>query len=98
LGAVALDRITTDEEYDRKGEFLDDLQVLEHRDVVEVPVNMTVWNKDPASCVRPLGGQGAKLTQSRRNQERRAPGSPPKRSVPWATAACWPSGTWASRP
>src|SRR5207237_1189568 len=39
LGVVALDWITADEEYGKNGEFLDELEALGHRYVVEVPVN-----------------------------------------------------------
>ena len=52
LGVVALDWITADEEYGRNGEFLDEVERLELRYVVEVPVNTTVWTEDPA-VVRP---------------------------------------------
>jgi SRSO17 transposase len=58
LGVVALDWITADEEYGRNGEFLDELETLDHRYVVEVPVNTTVWTEDPAACVPPSGGRG----------------------------------------
>src|SRR4051812_43855957 len=58
LGIVALDWITADEEYGRNGDFLDELETLGHRYVVEVPVNTTVWTEDPAGCVPPYGGRG----------------------------------------
>jgi SRSO17 transposase len=58
LGVVVLDWITADEEYGRNGEFLDELETLRHRYVVEVPVNTTVWTEDPAGCVPPYGGRG----------------------------------------
>ena len=58
LGVVVLDWITADEEYGRNGEFLDELETLGHRYVVEVPVNTTVWTEDPAGCVPPYGGRG----------------------------------------
>src|SRR3954451_12305550 len=58
LGVVVLDWITADEEYGRNGEFLDELETLSHRYVVEVPVNTTVWTEDPAGCVPPYGGRG----------------------------------------
>ena len=58
LGVVVLDWITADEEYGRNGEFLDELETLEHRYVVEVPVNTTVWTEGPAGCVPPYGGRG----------------------------------------
>ncbi len=58
LGAVALDWVTADEGYGQNGGFLDELELLELRYVVEVPVNTTVWAEDPASCVPPYGGRG----------------------------------------
>jgi SRSO17 transposase len=58
LDIVALDWITADEEYGRHGEFLDEVERVGLRYVVEVPVNTTVWTEDPASCVPPSGGRG----------------------------------------
>jgi SRSO17 transposase len=58
LGVVVLDWITADEEYGRNGDFLDELETLGHRYVVEVPVNTTVWTEDPATCVPPQGRRG----------------------------------------
>jgi SRSO17 transposase len=58
LGIVALDWITADEEYGRNGEFLDEVERLGLRYVVEVPVNTTVWAADPASCIPSYGGRG----------------------------------------
>src|SRR3954463_8380218 len=58
LGVVALDWITADEDYGKNGEFLDELEALGHRYVVEVPVNTTVWTEDPAACVPPSSGRG----------------------------------------
>jgi SRSO17 transposase len=58
LGVATLDWITADELYGRNGEFLDELEELGHRYVVEVPINTTVWTEDPASCVPPYGGRG----------------------------------------
>lgn len=65
-GVVALDWITADEEYGRNGEFLDELEELEHRYVVEVPVNTTVWTADPAARVPPYGGRGRMPTRPSR--------------------------------
>ena len=52
LDVVPLDWITADEAYGQNGEFLDELERLELRYVVEVPVNTTVWTKDtqPRAC------------------------------------------------
>jgi SRSO17 transposase len=55
---VDLDWITADEEYGKNGEFLDEVERLELRYVVEVPVTTTVWTEDPASCVPEYGGRG----------------------------------------
>jgi SRSO17 transposase len=66
LGVVALDWITADEEYGRNGAFLDELETLGHRYVVEVPVTTTVWTEDPAGCVPPSGGRGPVPTQPSR--------------------------------
>ena len=57
LDLVHLDWITADEEYGRNGEFLDEVERLERRYVVEVPVNTTVWTVDPASFATPHNGQ-----------------------------------------
>src|SRR5437660_2083436 len=51
LDVVRLDWITADEEYGRNGAFLDEVEQLELRYVVEVPVSTTVWTEDPAWCV-----------------------------------------------
>jgi SRSO17 transposase len=66
LGAVSLDWITADEAYGRNGEFLDEVERLELRYVVEVPVNTTVWTEDPAACVPPYGGRGRVPTRPTR--------------------------------
>ncbi|MBV8610165.1 MAG: IS701 family transposase [Singulisphaera sp.] len=66
LGVVALDWITADEAYGRNGEFLDELEALEHHYVVEVPLNTTVWTEDPAACVPPYGGRGRMPTRPSR--------------------------------
>ena len=58
LGIATLDWITADELYGRNGAFLDELETLGHRYVVEVPINTTVWTEDPASCVPPYSGRG----------------------------------------
>jgi SRSO17 transposase len=66
LGIVSLDWITADEEYGKNGAFLDELERLEPRYVVEVPVSTTVWTEDPASCVPPYGGRGRVPTRPTR--------------------------------
>jgi len=67
MDIVRLDGITAAEEDGRNGEFLDDLETLEHRYVVEVPVATTVWTEDPASCVPPYGGKGRVPTRPSRD-------------------------------
>jgi SRSO17 transposase len=66
LGVVTLDWVTADEEYGKNGDFLDEVERLELRYVVEVPVTTTVWTKDPASCVPPYGGRGRTPTRPTR--------------------------------
>jgi SRSO17 transposase len=56
--SVPLDWITADELYGRNGDFLDELEALERRYVVEVPVTTTVWTEDPATCVPAYRGRG----------------------------------------
>jgi SRSO17 transposase len=58
LGVVHLDWVSADELYGRNGEFLDEMDLLSQRYVVEVPVNTTVWTEDPASCVPTYIGRG----------------------------------------
>src|SRR5829696_7917536 len=66
LGVVALDWITADEEYGKNGDFLDEVELLELRYVVEVPVSTTAWTEDPASCVPAYGGRGRVPTRPTR--------------------------------
>ena len=80
-GSVALDWITADEEYGRNGDFLDELEALGKRYVVEVPVNTTVWTEDPAGASRRTGaGAGCRPSRAgtRSGRSRRSP--PPGRS------------------
>ena len=58
LGVVTLDWITADDEYGKNGALLDELEGLEQRYVVEVPVTTAVWTADPASCIPASSGQG----------------------------------------
>lgn len=64
---VRLDWVTADEEYGRNGDFLDEVERLGLRYVVEVPVNTTVWTEDPAACVPPYGGRGRVPTRPSRD-------------------------------
>jgi SRSO17 transposase len=85
LGIVALDWITADEEYGKNGGFLDEVEQLDLRYVVEVPVNTTVWTEDPASCVPPYSGRG---------QPPKRPTREAVRSVA-AVGAGLPAGSWS---
>jgi SRSO17 transposase len=58
LDAVKLDWVVADEEYGRAGHFLDELESLEQRYVVEVPVTTAVWTADPADCIPSYSGRG----------------------------------------
>ena len=70
LNTVALDWVVADEEYGRAGHFLDDLEALEQRYLVEVPVTTTVWTADPAGCVPAYSGRGRKPTAPARDAVR----------------------------
>jgi len=54
-GPVRFDWLIADEEYGRNGKFLDELEAMSQRYVVEVPVNTTVWTVDPEGSGRPPG-------------------------------------------
>ncbi len=56
---------SADEEYGRAGHFLDELETLEQRYVLEVPVTTAVWTADPAECIPEYSGRGRKPTCSR---------------------------------
>jgi SRSO17 transposase len=70
LGTVALDWVVADDEYGRAGHFLDALEALEQRYVLEVPVTTAVWTADPASCVPESSGRGRKPTNPARDAVR----------------------------
>ena len=70
LGQVELDWVVADEEYGRAGHFLDELETLEQRYVVEVPVTTAVWTADPASCVPAYSGRGRVPTAPARDAVR----------------------------
>ena len=63
---MPLDWITADEEYGTNSGFLDEVERLELRYVVEIPVTTTVWTEDPASCVPPYVGRGRAPTRPSR--------------------------------
>jgi SRSO17 transposase len=66
LDAMSLDWITADEAYGQNGEFLDEVERLELRYVVEVPVDTTVWTKDPTPSVPADSGRGRMPTKPSR--------------------------------
>jgi len=70
LGQVRLDWIVADDEYGRAGHFLDELESLEQRYVLEVPVTTAVWTADPATCVPAYSGRGRKPTAPARDAVR----------------------------
>lgn len=70
LGQVELDWVVADEEYGRAGHFLDELEALEQRYVVEVPVTTAVWTADPAGCVPASSGRGRPPTAPARDAVR----------------------------
>ena len=67
---MELDWVVADEEYGRAGHFLDELESLEQRYVVEVPVTTAVWTADPASCVPAYSGRGRVPTAPARDAVR----------------------------
>jgi SRSO17 transposase len=69
-GPVRFDWVVADETYGRNGNFLDDLEALPQRYLVEVPVTTTVWTVDPAGEVPPYGGRGRRPSRSRRDAVR----------------------------
>jgi SRSO17 transposase len=71
LGQVELDWVVADEEYGRAGHFLDELEALGQRYVVEVPVTTAVWTADPAGCVPASSGRGRPPTAPARDAVRR---------------------------
>src|SRR5215472_9365438 len=62
LDQVQLDWIVADDEYGRAGHFLDELESLEQRYVLEVPVTTAVWTADPAACIPEYSGRGRQPT------------------------------------
>src|SRR4051812_37545995 len=62
LGQAELDWVVADDEYGRAGHFLDELEVLGQKYVLEVPVTTAVWTADPAGCVPAYSGRGRKPT------------------------------------
>src|SRR5262249_56978147 len=70
LGQVELDWVVGDSEYGRSGHFLDELELLEQRYVLEVPVTTAVWRDDPAGCIPEYSGRGRQPTTPSRDAGR----------------------------
>jgi SRSO17 transposase len=84
LGQVELDWVVADDEYGRAGHFLDELEILEQKYVLEVPVTTAFRTADPAGCVPAYAGRGRKPTNPARDAVRTA----------GALAAELPAGSW----
>jgi SRSO17 transposase len=67
-----LDWVVADSEYGRAGHFLDELEQLEQRYVLEVPVSWVFRTVDPAACVPAYSGRGRKPTVPERGATRTA--------------------------
>src|SRR5262245_61723755 len=70
LGQVELDWVVADSEYGRAGHFLDELELLEQRYVLEVPVTWVFWTADPAGSIPAYSGRGRKPTAPTRGAAR----------------------------
>jgi SRSO17 transposase len=66
-GLVSFDWLIADEAYGQNGAFLNALEALPQRYVVEVPKNITVWTVDPQTTVPPYEGRGRR--PSRPNED-----------------------------
>jgi SRSO17 transposase len=84
LGQVELDWVVADDEYGRAGHFLDELEALEQRYVLEVPVTTAFWTADPAGCIPAYSGRGRKPSNPSRDAVRTA----------GALAAALPATAW----
>lgn len=60
---VRLDWVVADELYGRNGQFLDEMEELSQRYLVEVPVTTHVWTTDPALLVPAYSGRGRTPTR-----------------------------------
>jgi SRSO17 transposase len=67
---VRLDWVTADEAYGGNGGFLDELEELGLRYVVEVPASTTAWTEDPSASVPPYGGRGRPASRPSRESVR----------------------------
>lgn len=70
LGQVALDWVVGDSEYGRAGHLLDELEALEQKYVLAVPVSWVFWTADPACSIPADSGRGRKPTAPRRDAAR----------------------------
>jgi SRSO17 transposase len=84
LGQVELDWVVADDEYGRAGHFLDELELLEQKYVLEVPVTTAFWTADPAGRIPAYSGRGRKPTNPARDVVHTA----------GALAAGLPAGSW----
>jgi SRSO17 transposase len=64
------DWIVADELYGQNGGWLDRLEAMNERYVMEVPVSTTVWTQDPAKAIPPSGGRGRPASRPRRDSVR----------------------------
>jgi SRSO17 transposase len=80
-GLVHFDWIVADEGFGRYGQFLDELEDMGQRYLLEVPSDTTVWTEGEVPA---YGGRGRRPRRSRRNAVRAV------RSV----AECWPASAW----
>src|SRR3954470_8113282 len=100
LGQVELDWVVADDEYGRAGHFLDELELLEQRYVLEVPVTTAFWTTDPAGQVPEYSGRGRRPTNPVRDAVRTAgvlaAGLPAGswQALPVRGGAGWPAGWW----
>ena len=68
--ALPHDWIIADELYGRDGALLGRLEAINERYVMEVPISITVWTKDPAKAIPPYGGFGQPPKRPRRDSVR----------------------------
>jgi hypothetical protein len=69
-GQVELDWVVADAEYGRAGHFLDELELLEQRYVLEVPATAVFWTADPAGSIPAYSGRGRRPTVPPRDAAR----------------------------
>ncbi len=70
INGLPHDWIVADELYGRNGILLGRLEAMNERYVMEVPVNTTVWTKDPATEIPPYSGFGQPPKRPRRDSVR----------------------------